>query len=245
MRLTESPVAEPAAATGLGRSLYALVAYFGLMSIFGALLFGFRYAPGAPAANIWFNVAIYAAFMAPHLIMTRSGWKRLVTGNPAGTPRERQFYILLTLACWFAVIVLHRPTPGPELVVPSVVRFCGIVTFLMAFFLFFHGITMGMIDGLLGVPGAVQGYSHGTDTPLFTGGAYAQVRHPMYRAAVLAGLASLFIYPNAGQLLWVGLVGGTFIGFIPVEERQMIAARGGDYLQYRAKTRWRLFRGIW
>ncbi|MGQ0615222.1 MAG: methyltransferase family protein [Planctomycetaceae bacterium] len=245
MKLTEAPAAGPAAATGLGRSLYALVAYFGLMSISGALLFGFRFEPGAPASNIWFNVAIYAAFMAPHLLMTRSFWKRMVTGNPAGSPRERQFYILLTLACWFAVIVLHRPVSGPALEVPSVVRFCGIVVFLMAFFLFFHGITMPMIDGLLGVPGSVQGYSHGADTPLFTEGAYAQVRHPMYRAAVLAGLASLFIHPNAGQLLWVGLTGGTFIGFIPVEERQMIAARGDAYLSYRAKTRWRLFRGIW
>jgi protein-S-isoprenylcysteine O-methyltransferase Ste14 len=46
-------------------------------------------------------------------------------------------------------------------------------------------------------------------------------------------------------LLWAILIGGTFVAFIPVEKRQMIAAHGNDYLAYRKKTRYRLFRGLW
>jgi protein-S-isoprenylcysteine O-methyltransferase Ste14 len=88
-------------------------------------------------------------------------------------------------------------------------------------------------------------YSHGGETPLLTDGPYAEVRHPMYRAAVLLGISALVMHPNLGQLFWTALVGGTLIAFIPVEEAQLRAARGDDYDRYCAATPYRLFRGIW
>lgn len=251
MTTAQSVVEAPGAAAvnPVYRLVYRTVSYFGLMSIFGVLLFGFRPEPGADPRSYAFDLGLYLAFVAPHLLMTRSWFKKAVWGSPAGHPTERRFYILFTLVTWFAVVLLQRPLPGAELAVSpwfdTGLRFAGTMAFLACFLLFFQGVTFAMIDGLLGVPGAAGAYSHGAQTPLFTEGSYAQVRHPMYRAAVLAGLSSLLIHPSLAQIFWVALIGGTFVGFIPVEERQLIAARGEDYHKYRERTPYRLFPGIW
>ena len=168
-----------------------------------------------------------------------------VWGQPDSTPRERRFYILVTVITWLAVVWLQRPVPGFALELPEAIHVGGVVVFLLCVLLFFNGLSFSAIDGLLGVPGSVSAYSHGPETPLFTEGPYAQVRHPMYRAALLAGICSLLIHPNAAQLLWILSIGATFIAFIPVEEAQMTAARSGDYWKYKQQTPYRLFKGIW
>jgi protein-S-isoprenylcysteine O-methyltransferase Ste14 len=233
----------------LYKNLYRAFGYFGLVSIFGSQLYGFRYGEVTPLVNYWFNFFLYAMFALPHLILTRSWYKKAFWGNPAGSPRERRFYIYVTNITWFAVLIVHKSVPGfafPEgNAFFEVVRFFGMIGFLLSALLFFQGITFEMIDGLLGVPGRVGAYSHGAETPLFTEGPYAQVRHPMYRAVLLAGLSSLLIHPNTAQLFWVVLIDGTFLLFIPVEEAQLIAARGDDYRRYQERTPWRLFKGVW
>jgi protein-S-isoprenylcysteine O-methyltransferase Ste14 len=234
-----------APATGLFRITYRAFGYVGLMSIFGSLLYGFRSSVAAPWSSYGWNAALYGAFVIPHLIMTRSWYKRWVYGNPAGTPRERRVYVSITLLTWWAVLVFALTAPGTALTLPPIVGFVGTLLFLLAFLLFFQGIGFEMLDGLLGVPGTEASFSHENATPLFTEGAYANVRHPMYRAALLAGLSSLLIHPTLAQLFWVLAIGGTFIAFIPVEEAQLIRARGEDYLAYKRRTPWRLFRGIW
>jgi protein-S-isoprenylcysteine O-methyltransferase Ste14 len=229
----------------LYHSLYRIFAYFGLFSIFGAMLYGFRYSETASGGSYWFNLGLYSAFIVPHLIMTRSWFKRAVWGTPYSTPRERRFYIAVTVVTWLAVCWLQKPVPGPVLVLPGAIRFAGMVGFIVCVLMFFQGISFEAIDGMLGVPGSVSAYSHGSETHLFTEGPYARVRHPMYRAAILAGVCGLFLHPHAGQLLWTLLLGATFVAFIPVEEAQMIAARGDDYRRYMKTTPYRLFRGVW
>jgi len=233
------------APAALLRHAYRLVGHVTLFSVFASLLFGFRFDAAAPPNNLAWNLILYGVFIVPHLVMTREWFKRAVWGNPAGHPMERRVYILVTAFTWFAILILHRPIPGPVIAVPAWVTFVGVVFFLMTFRMFFEGISMPMIDGLLGVPGAVKAFSHGPDTPLFQEGPYAQVRHPMYRAFFLAAAASLLVHPHVGQLFWITLFGATFLAFIPVEEAQMIRARADDYLEYRKRTPWRLFRGIW
>ncbi|MBP1610226.1 MAG: Phospholipid methyltransferase [Acidobacteria bacterium] len=227
------------------RLLYKTFAYFGLFSMFGAMLYGFRYNAEAAAGSYWFNIGLYAAFLGPHLIMTRSWFKRAVWGRPYSTPRERRFYITVTVITWLALCYLHQPVPGPALVLPEAIRFAGMVGFIFCILMFFQGISFDAIDGLLGVYGSVGAYSHGAETHLFTEGPYSRVRHPMYRAAILAGACGLFLHPNMGQVFWTLLIGATFIAFIPVEEAQMIAARGDDYRRYMKATPYRLFRGLW
>ncbi len=228
---------------------YRAFSYLGLMTVFGSLLHGFRYSPDAPAANYGFNFLLYAAFTIPHLIMTRPWYKRAVWGNAAGSSRERRCYIFVTIVTWLAVFALHKPMPGGAVMLSAdamgLSQFVGQIGLLFASFLFFEGATLQSIDRLLGAPGSEVSHSHGPETPLHTEGSYSQVRHPMYRAALVGGLCSLLIHPHMAQLFWVGLVGVTFIGFIPIEERQMIAARGEDYRRYMQETPYRLLRGIW
>lgn len=238
-----------ATATGWAGKLmtgcYRAVAYFGLMTISASLIWGFRYDADAPWQNFLFNFALYLAFVAPHLVMTRSVWKQTIWGAPSGSVRERQIYILVTIVTWLAVLAIHWPLPGPVITMPAAVRFAGLVGALWSVLLFFQGATRESLDGLLGMPGTEIQYSHGGETPLFTDGPYADVRHPMYRAAVLLGVFALLMHPNLGQLFWTALVGGTLIGFIPIEEAQLRAARGDDYRRYCENTPYRLLRGVW
>jgi protein-S-isoprenylcysteine O-methyltransferase Ste14 len=237
--------ADKTAADTLLRAGYRILAYFGLMSVIASLAWGFRYSPQSSWLNYLVNILLYAAFIAPHLLLTRSEVKQSVWGRLAGTPRERQLYIAFAIVTWLAVLWLHRPVPGPAYGLPSYVRFAGMIGFLWCVVLFFEGSTRQMLDGLLGVPGSGLELSHGAETPLRTDGQYAQVRHPMYRAVMLMGLAALLVHPNAGQLLWTLMLGASFVAFIPVEEAQLLEARGDEYRRYRQQTPYRLFRGIW
>jgi protein-S-isoprenylcysteine O-methyltransferase Ste14 len=229
----------------LWRATYRLIACVAIVSVFGALLYGFRYDPHASWTNYGFNLALYTIFVAPHLLMTRGSFKRALWGSPEGSPAERRVYILVTIVLWGLVLVFHRPVPGFSYVLPEWIRFLGYLGFLLSLLLFYEGFTFAKLDSLLGTPGAAISYSHGPETPLFTDGQYAQVRHPMYRAALLAGVCALVIHTNAGELLWAVLIGATFIAFIPIEEAQLIAARGDEYRAYMARTPYRLLRGVW
>lgn len=226
-------------------AIYRGFGYFGLFSVLGVLIYGFRHEATAPASGYAFNALLYAAFILPHVVMTRSWLKRAIWRNPAGSPAERRVYITISVLTWLAVFYFHRPVPGFTPEWPAWTSFIGIVCFLFSATLFFQGVTFAMIDGLLAVPGAATAFSHGPDTPLFTDGPYASVRHPQYRAFFMAGASSLLIHPNAAQLFWLAMLGATFLAFIPVEEAQLLRQRGDDYRAYKQRTPWRLFRGIW
>jgi protein-S-isoprenylcysteine O-methyltransferase Ste14 len=228
-------------------AIYRTVGYLGLVSVFGSQLWGFRYSPTAPPSNYLYDLLLYAIFLVPHLVMSRSWFKRLAWGDPAGSAPERRLYILTSVVTWWAVWFGHYPLPGPALSLPGwdVIGFFGMLAFLLCLMLFFQGIHFQMIDGLLGVPGAQGSYTHGAETPLLTDGPYARVRHPMYRAALLASLASIVIHPNAAQVFWSLLIPLTFIAYIPIEETQLRAARGDEYRLYCERTPYRLWHGIW
>jgi protein-S-isoprenylcysteine O-methyltransferase Ste14 len=98
---------------------------------------------------------------------------------------------------------------------------------------------------MFAVPGAELAHTAGAESPLMTEGSYAQVRHPMYRAAFFVALTSLLMHPNASQLLFAVMVSASFLVFIPFEEHQLLVARGDEYRAYMARTPYRVFRGIW
>jgi protein-S-isoprenylcysteine O-methyltransferase Ste14 len=224
---------------------YRVFGYFGLFSIFGSLLFGFRYDPAAPWTNYAFDILLYGTWAGVHLIMTRDWFKQAVYGSRAGTPIQRQVYIVTTVTTWLAVLWWHRPLPGVGVEIVAPIRFAANVGFLLCVVAFFEGATFAMLDSLLGVPGTALSYTHGAETPLFTEGQYARVRHPMYRAVILASLCGLVIHANLAQVLWSLMICGTFVAFIPIEEGQLIAARGNAYRDYMQKTPWRLMPGVW
>jgi protein-S-isoprenylcysteine O-methyltransferase Ste14 len=229
----------------VARGLYWVFSYLGLMSVTAAFIMGFRHEPGAPLANLAFDLALYGAFIAVHLVMTLPGFKRAVFGRPESGPAERRVYIAATVVTWLVVYFAHRPVPGFELTPPFWLRFTALCAVLLAFVAFFEYATFENLGGLLGVPGAELSHSSGAATPLLQEGPYASVRHPMYRAFLFLAASSLVLHPNAGQLLFAVTVTASFVLFIPFEERQLLAARGDEYRAYMQQTPYRLLRGVW
>jgi protein-S-isoprenylcysteine O-methyltransferase Ste14 len=225
--------------------VYWLFACLGLMTFSASFLMGFRYAPDAPSANLWWDVAMYAAFIAVHIVMTMPAFKQTVYGNPAGSPIERRIYITTTIVTWLLIYGLHRPVGGFGYESPAWLQYIGYCAVLLGFMGFFEFANFEVLKSMLGVPGSPLAYAVGSEAPLMTTGAYAQVRHPMYRAAFFIAFCSLLIHPNAGQLLFAVLVSGSFVGFIPFEEHQLLKARGDAYRAYMAATPYRVFPGVW
>jgi protein-S-isoprenylcysteine O-methyltransferase Ste14 len=225
------------------RLLYWWFGHLGLMVVSAAVILGFRHADGAPALAYLWNLLLYGAYAIVHLVMTRSAWKRLLTGRSEGSPAERRLYIAVAVATWLVVYAVHRPVPG--FAPPLWLQYLGLCGVLLGLFAFLEGATFQGTAGLLGVPGATMGYSHGGETPLLTEGSYASVRHPMYRGFLLMMASSLLVHPNAAQLFWGVMIAATFVVFIPIEEAQLIEKRGDQYRLYMERTRYRLIRGVW
>lgn len=227
------------------RLIYWWFGHLGLMAVSAAVILGFRHDPAAPALAYLWNLLLYGAWSAVHLVMTRSSWKQLVTGRPEGSPAERRVYIAVAVTTWLVVYAVHRPVPGFAYLPPLWVHYLGLCGVLLGLFAFLEGATFQGTAGLLGVPGATMGYSHGAETPLMTEGSYASVRHPMYRGFMLMMASSLLVNPNAAQLFWSAMIAATFVVFIPIEEAQLIEQRGDQYRLYMERTRYRLIRGVW
>jgi protein-S-isoprenylcysteine O-methyltransferase Ste14 len=224
---------------------YWLFSFLGLMVVTASFIMGFRYAPDAPIENLWINIALYVTFAAVHIILTMPAVKRTLYGNSEGTPLERRVYITITVVTWVGLYLLHRPVGGFGYESPAWLAYIGLCGILLSLVSFYEFATFETLASMLGVPGAPLAYSVGSETPLMTTGGYAEVRHPMYRAAFFLALASLLMHPNAGQLLFAILVTGSFVAFIPFEEHQLLAARGDEYRAYMVQTPYRMFRGIW
>jgi protein-S-isoprenylcysteine O-methyltransferase Ste14 len=226
------------------RIAYASFAYLGLMTLPAIFITGFRHDAAAPAANLWFNLAIYAAYITVHYVMTVPAFKRAAFGSPEGSSGERRLYVTISILTLLAVYALHQPVPGFAFESPPWLRFIGLCGVLLGVVAFFEFATFEGLGSLLGLPGKPLSHSVGAETPLMREGPYASVRHPMYRAAALYTLASLLIHPNAGQLLFAAMVSASFLGFIPVEERQLLRHRGEAYREYQRATPYRVLRGI-
>ncbi len=227
------------------QNLYWYFSHLGLMAVTTSFIMGFKYSAQAPMENLYFNIVIYVVFILVHIVMTMPLFKRLVFGQPQGTPFERRIYITVTIVTWLAVYTLHKTAPGFGFTMPFAIQFVGLCAVLLSFFGFFEFANFSVLGSLLGVPGTELSHSTGGETPLLTEGPYASVRHPMYRAFFFLAFSSLLIHPNTGQLLFAVMVSASFIGFVPFEERQLIKARGDGYREYMTKTPYRIFPGIW
>jgi methanethiol S-methyltransferase len=224
---------------------YWLFSYLGLMIVTASFIMGFRYAPDSPVSNLWFDLALYGVFAAIHIVMTMPAFKRAAFGNAAGSVTERRVYITTTVVTWLGLYWLHKPIGGFGYESPFWLEYVGLCAVLLAQVSFYEFATFENLASFVGVPGADLSHSAGSESPLMTTGGYAQVRHPMYRAAFFSCLASLLMHPNAAQLFFACLVSASFLAFIPFEEHQLLEARGDDYRAYMAQTPFRVLRGIW
>ena len=227
------------------RRIYWLFAYLGAMTLTASYLMGFRHASDAPVQNVLFDFLLYAAFISVHIVMTTSAFKRVVFGRPEGTVFERRIYVTVSVTSWIVVYWLHWPVGGFGYASPPWLQYVGYCAMLLAIMAFFEFATFEGLGLLLATSSEGLSHSAGGEAPLMTAGPYARVRHPMYRAALLIAFTSLLVHPNAGQLLFAVLTTASFIGFIPFEEHQLIAARGDEYRDYMRETPYRLLPGVW
>ena len=171
----------------------------------GAFAIGLR----RPAIGYLTNALLYAAFIAPHLLMARPWFKRAVWGTLADSTIERRAYVFVSIVLWLAVLALQWPLPGsavPAGPTLTILQFSGAAGLVGSMVLLRRCATFDMLDGLMSTPGCNEQFSHGAERPLMTDGPYAQVRHPMYCATVLIGLSSLALHPNTAQLFWFAAI---------------------------------------
>lgn len=225
--------------------IYAFLAILGVMAIPASFILGFRFAEDAAAINYLWNVLLFAAFMAVHIVMLLPAFKKAVYGQPSSMPFERRIYVSVSIITWILVYAYHLPVPGPGFAAPLWLEFVGVCGVFAGFLMFFEGATFGFLRAFMGTPGTELSHSADASTPLMTEGSYASVRHPMYRGAVTYAFASLLIHPHAGQLLFAVMFSLSFILFIPFEEKALIRSRGDEYRSYMSVVRYRVFRGIW
>lgn len=225
--------------------IYSFIAILGVMAIPASFVMGFRYAEGADAINYLWNLLLFVAFMAVHIVMLLPGFKKAVYGQPRSTPFERRIYVAVSIVTWILLYIYHRPVPGPAFVAPVWLQFVGICGVFTGFLMFFEGATFGFLRAFMGTPGTDLSHSADSTTPLMTEGSYASVRHPMYRGAVTYAFASLLIHPHTGQLLFALMFSLSFVLFIPFEEKALVRARGEEYRSYMSTVRYRVFRGFW
>src|SRR3954447_12098413 len=137
---------------------YWAFAYLGLMAIWASFILGFRYEPEAPAANVFINLLLYAAFITVHIIMTTPAFKGVVYGQRAGSPMERRIYIAVAVVSWVFVYWLHRPVGGFGWVAPLWLHYLGLCAYLLCIVGFFEFATFEGLAQLVGLPDA--GLSH-------------------------------------------------------------------------------------
>jgi protein-S-isoprenylcysteine O-methyltransferase Ste14 len=108
--------------------------------------------------------------------------------------------------------------------------FTGSVAFVLAIWLLHRAhIDLGKSWSLTSKPNVAR--------PLVTDGIYRRIRHPMYTAHLLWGVAQLLLFPNliVGPLALLAML--ALLGMrVPREERAMLRQFGDDYGQYMGVT---------
>lgn len=225
--------------------IYGLASYF----IF-SLSFG--YAPGfignflvpksidvgpdtAPAQAVLINVMLLGAFAIPHSVMARPAFKRWWTRIiPASC--ERSTYVLISSLLLILIFWQWRPivatiwrVEGWPAAMLTAMFWMGWLIALVSTFQIDHFELFGLrqvVDALRGAADRMQTFK----TPLL----YRLVRHPLMLGLLLAFWATPHM--TAGHLLFAVMTTAYILVGVRLEERDLIAAFGASYEQYRRRV---------
>lgn len=193
--------------------------------------------PGPITMSIVINLALLSVFALQHSIMARPAFKRLWT-KIIPKAAERSTYILMTCFALILIFLFWQPIPNP------VWNFENSIAGVTLSMLFWGGwlvvlSSTFMIDHL-DLFGLKQVFAHLKKRqavhPIFVkAGLYRLVRHPIMTGFLIAFWAAPSM--SAGHLLFACVTTGYIvIAVLHLEEKDLIASIGDDYLTYREEV---------
>lgn len=190
--------------------------------------------PGPITASIFINLALLSVFAIQHSIMARSGFKRVWT-RIIPNAAERSTYILMTCVALVLIFLFWQPVPDVIWsfdnqvagVILTALFWCGWLLVLSSTFMIDH----------LDLFGLKQVFAHlkqcqAVKPNFVKTGFYRLVRHPIMTGFIIAFWATPTM--SAGHLMFaLVMTGYIVIAVLYLEEKDLIASIGDDYLTYR------------
>jgi protein-S-isoprenylcysteine O-methyltransferase Ste14 len=182
------------------------------------------------------NLGLLTVFALQHSGMARRGFKRWLT-RFVPEPAERSTYVLLSSAALILLFAFWRPLGGVvwhvESTVGQILLYAlftsGFLLVLVTTFLIDHFDLFGLRQVWLYLRGRAY-----TPTGFRTPGLYKVVRHPLYVGWFLAFWATPTM--TAAHLLFAFATTAYILVAIQLEERDLVAAFGPTYAEYRRRV---------
>jgi len=181
------------------------------------------------------DLALLGLFAFQHSLMARPAFKRWWTGI-IPSAAERSTYVLLSSLALILIFWLWLPIPaviwqtdGLAASVLSWLQATGWLIALGSTFMIDHFDLFGLKQGL----GAVRGVA--SSTPAFqVRWLYCLVRHPLMLGFLIAFWAAPVM--TIGHLVFTVMTTLYIFGALPLEERDLVAALGQPYAEYRRRV---------
>jgi protein-S-isoprenylcysteine O-methyltransferase Ste14 len=182
------------------------------------------------------NMLLLSAFAIQHSVMARQGFKRWWTRIVPHSV-ERSVYVLLASLILIAIFAHWRPMPAVVWSVDSPalaqailgLSFLGWAIVLISTLLINHFELFGLRQVFANLVGRE------IPAPQFrTPALYKVVRHPLYLGFVIAFWAAPTM--TVGHLLFAAVTTAYILVAIAFEERDLIAAFGDEYREYRERV---------
>ena len=192
--------------------------------------------PAALAAAVGVNVLLLLAFALSHSVMARPAFKRWWT-RFVPDAIERSVYVLVSCAMVILLMWQWRPIGRTLWHVEGPVGRALVYTLFAAGWLFIPAVSLminhfdlfGTRQVWLHLRG--QAYTH---LPFRTPLAYKLVRHPLYVGWIVGFWAAPTM--TAGHALFAAVMTAYILAAIPLEERDLVAAYGARYEDYRRRV---------
>jgi len=228
-------------------SVYAILAYaIGMGSLVWLMAFLINVVvpktvdsgPIAPLPESYFtNIAIVAAYLSVHSVMARPWFKRWWT-RIIPEPVERATYVLIAGATTFVLIWVWQPMPGMVWSIDNIAVATGIhilygLAWLMMVLATFN-IDHWSFFGLRQAWNAVADRSART-APFTARFLYGVVRHPISLGWLIVFWATPQM--SQGHLLLTVCVSIYIAVVTPIEESDLMAELGEEYINYKKRVR--------